>query len=258
MAQSAPGKHYREGLTLIELGEKFPTDEAAEAWFAQTRWPDGVACPHCGSLNIQTVASRKPQPYRCRGCRRHFSVKTGTVMQGSKLGFKVWAWAFYLMATGLKGTSSMKLHRDLGVTQKTAWHLAHRIRETWADSTRDPEPMDGPVELDETYVGGLEGNKHAAKKLHAGRGAVGKAIVVGAKDRQTNEVRARVLPDGTKASLHGFVAAHVEPDADKYTDENASYEGLRKRQTCKHASTPSALGWTAKRTPTAWRASGPC
>ncbi len=133
MAHKAPGKHYRTGLTLIELTRIFPDDAAAERWFVQTRWPDGVNCPCCGSLNVQERATRKPQPYRCRDCRKDFSVKLGTLMEGSKLGFQIWAMAIYLMMTGIKGTSSMKLHRDLGITQKTAWHLAHRIRETWSD-----------------------------------------------------------------------------------------------------------------------------
>ena len=132
MAQSGPGKSFREGITLVEIFRMFPDDEAAERWFVEARWPDGPWCPHCGSVNVQSGARHKSQPYRCRGCRKRFSVKTGTAMHDSKLGLQVWAIATYLMTTGIKGTSSMKLHRDLGVTQKTAWHLAHRLRETWA------------------------------------------------------------------------------------------------------------------------------
>ncbi len=236
MAQNAPGKHYREGMTLFEVVEKFQTESAAEAWFVETRWPGGeIACPHCGSLKIRAIPNRKPQPYRCGDCRKHFSVKTGTVMQGSNLPLRTWAMAYYLMATGIKGTSSMKLHRDLGVTQKTAWHLAHRIRESWNDGAGDAVPMAGPVEIDETFIGGLEGNKHADKKLHAGRGAVGKSIVAGVRDRETNEVRAEVVDSVDKATLQGFVGDHVEPEARKYTDEASGYVGLSNHASCRHS-----------------------
>ena len=181
MAKHAPGKHYREGLTLPQLFKKFPDNATTEKWFADTRWPKGVACPECGSFNVQERPSRKPQPYRCRDCRKDFSVKTGTLMQGSNLGFQTWALAIYMMSTNLKGMSSMKLHRELGITQKSAWHLAHRIRESWTDNVTPP--FIGPVEVDEVYIGGKEKNKHASNKLNAGRGAVGKMAVVGAKDR---------------------------------------------------------------------------
>ena len=120
MAHRAPGKHYRKGLSLIEAVRLFPDNETAEKWFVATRWPSGVACPACGSVNVQTRPTRKPQPYRCRDCRKDFSVRTGTLMRGSNLGFHIWAIALYLLTTGLKGTASMKLHRDLGITQKSA------------------------------------------------------------------------------------------------------------------------------------------
>ena len=136
MNRKGPGKNYRNGISLVRLMQMFPDDETAAAWFVKQRWPEGIRCAYCESDNVQDGTTHPTMPYRCRSCRKFFSVKTGTVMQSSKLGCQVWALAIYLMTTGLKGTSSMKLHRDLNVTQKTAWHLAHRIRETWHTISR--------------------------------------------------------------------------------------------------------------------------
>ncbi len=119
-----PGKYYRKGISLLDLTKRFPNDGMAEDWFVRIRWPNGVRCPACKSSDVQSRPKRKPQPYRCRKCRKDFSMKTGTLMQGSNLGYQKWAIEIYLFATGMKGTSSMKLHRDLGITQKSAWYLA--------------------------------------------------------------------------------------------------------------------------------------
>ena len=231
MAKSGPGRHHRKGITLLEITSMFPDNKTAEAWFVQTRWPNGVACPHCGSVDIQEVESRKPQPYRCRDCRKHFSAKTGTVMQGSNLGLRVWAIAFYLLATGIKGTASMKLHRDLGVSQKTAWHLAHRIRETWRGNRETP--FAGPVEADESFFGGRERNKHTERKLHD-RHREGKTAVVGVKDRKTGKIRASVTPSTDGPTLRGFIENAAVPDAKVYTDEAPAYVGLPNRESVNH------------------------
>ena len=224
MTFNAPGKHNREGLSLLQVTSMFPDDATAEAWFVKTRWSDGITCPRCGSTGVYERLSRKPLPYRCRDCKKYFSVKTGTPMQGSNLGLRIWAIAFYLMATGIKGTASMKLHRDLGITQKTAWHLAHRIRESWTNANRK---FAGPVEVDETYIGGKRKNmpKHKREAM-TGRGSVGKVAIAGAKDRASNQVNARVVHATDSETLQGFVAENAKVGATVYTDDHSSYETL--------------------------------
>ena len=143
MSKSGPGKHYRKGLSLVEVVKQYSDEAVAGQWFVDTRWPNGVICPFCNlPESVNERKARKPQPYNCKACRKDFSVKTNTLMHGSKLSLGTWGIAYFLFTTHLKGVSSMKLHRDLKITQKSAWHLAHRIRETW----QDQQPMfAGPV-----------------------------------------------------------------------------------------------------------------
>ncbi len=134
----APGKAERKGISVIELMEMFPNDEISRKWFEGVRWPNGPECPHCGSANVQAGIKHRSMTHRCRDCedRKMFSLKTGSVMEGSKLGYQKWAIAIYLLTTNLKGVSTMKLHRDLAITQKSAWHLAHRLRAAWGSRKR--------------------------------------------------------------------------------------------------------------------------
>ena len=233
MSQSAPGRAYRAGISLAELFRMFPDNCAAERWFIAKRWPSGIACHWCGSTNVQTGAKHKSMPFRCRDCRRRFSVRTGTVMQSSKLGFQAWVVAMYLLTTSLKGVSSMKLHRDLKITQKSAWHLAHRLRETWRRDHADP--FIGPVEADETFVGGKGKNMHRAKRKQlTGRGGVDKMVIAGIRDQGTKQVRAVVLRRSQGPVLRGFVTKHTVDGAAVYTDETALYAGIANRETVKH------------------------
>ena len=224
MAQTAPGKHYRKGLSWPQITNLFPNEEVAEQWFAQTRWPNGPACPHCQSDNVQSGTKHKTMPYRCRSCRKRFSVRVGTVLENSRLDLRIWAIAIYIQTTGLKGTSSMKLYRDLGVTQKTAWYLAHRIRETWDDK----QAMLGPVELDETYIGGKDKNKHANKKSVYGNTYGVKQAVVGMKSRTTNQIAAQAVDPVSATTLQRFVKTNAPDRTQVYSDTQRGYWGLRK------------------------------
>ena len=226
----APGKSDREGLTLIQMMDMFPDEATATKWFEAHMWAAGRCCGKCDSMNTREVPNAKPMPYWCRDCRGYFSVRTGTALERSKVPLRKWGIAIYLEMTSLKSVSSMKLHRDIGVNQRTAWFMLHRIRQAWAGNDSDPQYA-GPVEVDETYMGGKRKNMSNAKRRElaeqgAGRGAVGKTAVVGAKDRATNRVSAQVVDSTDKATLQGFVIEHTAPGATVFSDEAAAYQGL--------------------------------
>ena len=225
MARKAPGKAHREGLTVVELMDMFPDEKAAIEWFEDALWGGERHCGHCGSARTKEVPNAKPMPYWCTDCRKYFSVKTGTAIARSKVPLRKWAIAIYLCLTSLKSVSSMKLHRDIGVSQPTAWFMLHRIREAWAEESDGP--FDGPVEVDETYFGGRKKNMSKKKRSEAfGRGPAGKTMVMGAKDRETNRVAAQVIDRKDRKTMQGFVARYAKPDAKVYTDTAGGYHGM--------------------------------
>ncbi len=230
----APGKFYRQGISLIQLFKMFPDEESAEKWFESVLWPDERCCGHCGSVKTNETPKRRPQPYWCSDCRRYFSVRTGTTLARSHVPLQKWALAIFIYITNLKGVSSMKLHRDIDVTQATAWFMLHRLRQSWTED--DSETLSGPVEIDETYIGGKRRNMSAKRRAQfSGRGSVGKVAVVGMKDRPTNQIRARVVPDTTKATLSTFILENSVLWVRSYTDENPAYDWMgHRRESVKH------------------------
>ncbi len=186
---------------MVQLADMFPTEESAREWFESRVWPDGRHCPRCGSTET-SEASHAKMPYWCPACRSYFSVKVGTVLESSKISLRKWVYAIYLHLTSLKGVSSMKLHRDIGVSQPAAWFMLQRIRKAWES---DDSPFARPIGIDETCMGDRERNKHSKDKIRAGRGTVSKTAVVGAKDRKTNNVRAKVVKKTDAKALQGFV-----------------------------------------------------
>ena len=220
---------------MLELARMFPDEEAARRWFEAIIWADGRVCPNCESEDTHE-ASHAKMPYRCRACKRYFSVKTETVMAQSPIPLQKWAYAIYLDVTSLKGVSSMKLHRDLDITQKTAWFMQQRIREAFA--TEGPQVLfEGPVEVDETYVGGKAKNMHARQRREkiTGRGPVNKTAVVGAKDRATGQVAAQVVDSVDAETLVGFVDSHAGSDAMVYTDGATVYRGRKNHEAVHHS-----------------------
>ncbi len=231
----APGKAYRKGINIFEVNKMFADEDNARKWIENIVWQgDNPVCPKCRKTNTYAV---KPNPalppYRCRDCKSYFSVRNGTILEDSPLPFSKWAMAIYLFTTSLKGVSSMKLHRDIGVTQKTAWFMLQRLRTAFEQSH---SMFEGVVEVDEMYVGGKDRNKHE-RDVDDGRGSKGKKPVLGAKNRESKQVRAKVVDDTKGETLRGFVNENVNV-GDKtriFTDSSFGYRKLPNQEAVKHS-----------------------
>ena len=230
-----------EKISFYKFFKRFPDEESAEKFFAERRWgKDGKNrhCPHCGS--VRTVTMNHKMPYRCKDCRKFFSVRTKSILAESNIPLHKWLMAMYLLNTNLKGVSSMKLARDLEVTQKTAWFLAHRIRKAFEDQKE--AKFVSPVEVDETYMGGKYHNMHKSRKPRmVGAGAQDKTPVVAIKERGSKKIKAKVTEPVSGVMLRGMVQESVEEGAMVYTDQNRSYEGLVKKN-YKHEAVNHSVG----------------
>ncbi len=204
MGKGGSGKSHREGLTLLEVLAMSP-DERLAPGSRSSAGPAGRPAPFCHTHNGQSNINHKTMTHRCRQCegKPMFSLKTGTVMEGSKLPYRPWAIATSLFTTNIKGVSSLKLHRDLGISQKAAWFMLHRLRKAYEIEVG---PFNGPIEVDEHYSGGKYRNMSVSKRRElSGCGPVGKTAVIGIKDRDTNHVSARVVDSTDKDTLQYLV-----------------------------------------------------
>ncbi|HEY3329117.1 MAG TPA: IS1595 family transposase [Capsulimonadaceae bacterium] len=212
--------------TLREAIIHFSDPKVCHDLLLATRFPNGVCCVHCGAVGPKFMES--VQRFKCYSCRKQFSLKTGTVLEDSPIPLTKWFPAFWLLTSAKNGISSYELHRALGVTQKTAWFMLHRIRHIFATGTF--EKLAGVVEADETFIGGLEKNKHKDKKSSGTQGGAGKSVVLGILERSSahkvSQVRVKLGVDRSKDTLHNLLGSNIEQGSTLYTDAHKGYMGI--------------------------------
>jgi transposase-like protein len=212
--------------TLQEAIKYFSDPDTCVTFMAMLRWPDGVTCPVCAGKALSYISTRRMWKCKNKECKKHFSVKVGTIMEDSPIGLDKWLAAIWLIANAKNGISSCEIMRALGITQKSAWFLLHRIR--LAMQTGTFEKLSGQVEVDETYIGGASRFMHRSERGRKiqGTGGSGKVAVMGLLERN-GKVRAKVIGDTKQQTFQDEVRTHVESGAEVFTDAHRSYFGLR-------------------------------
>jgi transposase-like protein len=239
----------RSTISTFQLFALFPTEDSARVYLEKRLWPNGAVCPDCKSSDrvsaLGVCATRKAGFYRCAACEFDFTVRTNTIFERSKVPLNKWLYAMYLLVTARKGISSMQLAKEIGVTQKTAWFILGRLREACGGPDGPLDKLRGEVEIDECFVGGLEGNKHEADKLHAGRGSVGKTAVLGMRERG-GRTRAKVVDIRTIQAIQGEIHNAIEVGSQLYTDDHIVFSDLDglffRHDTVNHAAGEYARG----------------
>jgi transposase-like protein len=219
--------------TLIEAVKFFASPDNCREYLVTRRWPNGVTCPVCGSTAVYFDSSRNGWECKTRHPKRKFTLKTGTIFEDSPLGLDKWLPVVWMIANCKNGVSSWEIHRAVGVTQKTAWFMLHRVRLALQDDTSGGK-LGGEVEVDETYIGGKARNMHKSKKervgVKHGRSLAGKTVVMGLLERHgksgKSTVRTTVVQNVRKGNVQATVREHVEPGSNLYTDALSSYTGL--------------------------------
>lgn len=208
-------------ISTYEFMTQFPNESEARIYLEEKRWHGRIVCPYCG--HAKHVQKRKKEGYfRCLACKEDFTVRTGTIFERSHIPLDKWLYAMYLLVTDRKGISSLELSKVIGITQKSAWFLLHRLREACKDENIK---LSGIVEADESFFGGKEKNKHENKKMKAGRGTVGKTAVLGMRERN-GDVKATVIPDTEAETIQTQIRKTITSGTILCTDEHRSYLGM--------------------------------
>ncbi len=216
--------------TLMEAVRYFSDPDRSLRLLTELRWPNGVACPICGTQRVSFLSTRRLWKCSQTHDRRQFSIKVGSIFEDSPLPLDKWLVAMWLIVNCKNGVSSYEVARDLHVTQQTAWFMLHRIRKAMQRGSFEKFGGTCPVEADETFIGGLARNMHKdkkAQKIH-GTGGAGKELVMGLIDRESGQVRVKHVANRKRDTLQEEVRANVEAGSELFTDELASYTGLDK------------------------------